>query len=46
MDIFTCGDLTDNDAAIDTIKEGLKAERVMAMEMRRGFPCGEKSKIC
>ena len=37
IDIFTCGDLTENDAAIDTIKKGLKAGRIIATEMRRGY---------
>ncbi len=38
IDIFTCGKLTDRNLAIDTIREGFKAERMMAMELKRGFP--------
>ncbi len=38
VDIFTCGDLTDNDTAISIIRNALCAGRVMAMEMKRGFP--------
>ncbi len=38
VDIFTCGDLTDNDTAISMIRKELCAGRVMAMEMKRGFP--------
>lgn len=38
IDIFTCGDLADNDAAIEVIRKGLKAGRVIPMEIKRGYP--------
>ena len=38
VDIFTCGDLTDNDAAINTIRDGLEAGNLIPKELKRGFP--------
>ncbi len=39
VDIFTCGTLFDNDAAINTIRDGLKADKIIPMEIKRGsFP--------
>jgi len=38
VDIFTCGDLTDNDTAISMIRKELHAGRILATEMKRGFP--------
>jgi S-adenosylmethionine decarboxylase len=37
VDIFTCGELTDNGAALAVIKQGLQAGRHTAVEMKRGF---------
>lgn len=37
MDIFTCGDLTDNPAALQVIKEGLECQYHSAIEMKRGL---------
>ena len=37
VDIFTCGDLTDNPAAMEIIKTGLKAGYHSAMELKRGL---------
>jgi S-adenosylmethionine decarboxylase len=37
VDIFTCGDLTDNPAAMNLIKKELKAEYCSATELKRGL---------
>ena len=37
VDIFTCGNLTDNSAALTVIKNGLKAEHISITEIRRGL---------
>jgi S-adenosylmethionine decarboxylase len=37
VDIFTCGDLTDNEAALDTMKKGFKSNHYSAIEMKRGL---------
>ena len=37
VDIFTCGDLTDNSAALSVIKNGLHAEHISVTELRRGL---------
>jgi len=37
VDIFTCGDLTDNSAALDVMKAGFKASYYSAIEMKRGL---------
>ncbi|MDD5456689.1 MAG: adenosylmethionine decarboxylase [Candidatus Margulisbacteria bacterium] len=37
VDVFTCGDLTDNPAAMEFIKKGLKAEYHSVIEMKRGI---------
>jgi S-adenosylmethionine decarboxylase len=37
IDFFTCGDLTDNHAALAVITQGLRSSHHSAMEMRRGI---------
>jgi len=37
VDIFTCGDLIDNSIALDIIKEGLEAEYISSIKMKRGL---------
>jgi len=37
VDIFTCGDQTDNSAALNAIKKGLRAEQISITEIRRGL---------
>ncbi len=37
VDIFTCGDLTDNSVALAIIKSGLQAEHISVTELRRGL---------
>ncbi len=37
VDIFTCGNVTDNSAALEVIKEGFKAKHYSAIEMKRGI---------
>ena len=37
VDIFTCGPLTDNSAALLTIKKGFKAEYSSVSELKRGI---------
>ncbi len=44
VDLFTCGDLTDNDAALDIIKTEFEAQHYSASQMVRGIlniPKGE-----
>lgn len=38
VDIFTSGNDTDNAAALTTVKKALKAQRIIPMELHRGFP--------
>lgn len=37
VDIFTCGNLTDNPAALNVIKDGVKASWLSVSEMKRGI---------
>ena len=37
VDIFTCGDLTDNPAALEILKAGFKCKYHSAIEMKRGL---------
>lgn len=37
VDIFTCGDLTDNPAALELMKNELKADYYSVIEMKRGI---------
>ncbi|MEM7180150.1 MAG: adenosylmethionine decarboxylase [Spirochaetota bacterium] len=36
VDIFTCGDLIDNDIALNHLKENFHAQNVSVVEMKRG----------
>ncbi len=38
VDVFTCGDAADPDAAIPVLKDYFKPDRVHIMEMKRGLP--------
>ncbi len=37
LDIFTCGDTIDNDAALHYLKGALQAQTISVMEMKRGM---------
>lgn len=37
VDIFTCGNLTDNSAALETLKKGFISNHYSAIEMKRGL---------
>ena len=37
LDLFTCGDLTNNNAALDIINKGFKSSHHSAIEMKRGI---------
>lgn len=37
LDVFTCGNLTDNSAALDYIKDAFQADYYSAMELKRGL---------
>lgn len=37
FDLFTCGEALDKDAAIRVVREGVKAERQLVVEMKRGM---------
>lgn len=36
IDIFTCGDLIDNDSALTVLKEGLRCESIKVFKVKRG----------
>ena len=37
VDVFTCGDLINNDIVMQVLKEGLRASSVSAAELNRGI---------
>lgn len=37
IDIFTCGDLIDNEKAMKALKAGLRAKSISVSEIKRGF---------
>ena len=45
IDMFTCGDILDNDSAIDYVKEKFKATSIYMADMRRGIIDGDANLV-